>query len=65
MKPSDFRKAHPHLGDAALAMAYATAEQIDPDGARARDALERWDKVLMGDCSPSFVGVDLANPAVK
>jgi len=58
MTPSQFRKANPHLSDIALAAAYAA--HIDPDGARATDAFERWDKVLMGDCTPSFVGIDLA-----
>ena len=61
MKPSDFRKANPQLSDRALAIAYACAEGIDPDGAQARDAFERWDKVLMGECLPSFVGIDRAS----
>ncbi|TNE55187.1 MAG: hypothetical protein EP341_05400 [Sphingomonadales bacterium] len=60
MKPSDFRKKRPELSDSELAFAYAMSEWIDPDGARARDAFERWDKVLMGECAPSFVGFDLA-----
>lgn len=65
MKPSDFRKLHPELSDSALATAYALSEGIDPDGARARDAFERWDQVLMGERVPYFVGVDLASDVSK
>lgn len=57
MKPSDFRKRHPELSGTALAIAYAISEGIG------RDAFESWDKVLMGECEPSFVGVDLASDA--
>ncbi|WP_417261703.1 hypothetical protein [Celeribacter sp.] len=61
MKPSDFRKRHPELSDSELATAYALSDGIDPDGSRVRNAFERWDKVLIGECVPYFIGVDLAS----
>jgi hypothetical protein len=63
MKPSDFRKANPGLSDAALAMAYAT--HIDPDGARASEALDRWGALLMDPKQPVTVGIDWARPTTQ
>lgn len=63
MKPSDFRKANPHLRGAQLAWAYALYR--DPEAHQPSEAFDDWKGVLLGECKPKFIRADFARAESK